>query len=187
MRALETGELLSPADEPGTFSSLCSLVIGGRLFGIDTRMIREVLGSGRVNRVPLAPAFIGGVMAYRGEVVTVVSLRALLGLADSTEQGCVLVLEPGDNDECFGLTVDRVGGVVTVQQKTMAANPSTLDDASRVHFSGSFRTEEGLLVKLNPVHLHPAHLAASGLFSSLRPSPQHQSPDHSSGAYLCAR
>ena len=34
--------------------SLCSLMAGGRLFGIDTRMIREVLGKGRLHKVPLA-------------------------------------------------------------------------------------------------------------------------------------
>ena len=50
--------------------SMCSLMSGGRLFGIDTRMIREVLGHAQMNRVPLSPAYVGGVIAYRGEVVT---------------------------------------------------------------------------------------------------------------------
>src|SRR5580698_2823504 len=95
--------------------SLCSLTAGGKLFGIDTRMIREVLGNARLNRVPLAPSYVGGVLAYRGEVVTAVSLRALLGVSASESQGRVLVLDGDENEERFGLLVDSVGGVVMVE------------------------------------------------------------------------
>jgi len=168
MRVMESVERMSRADEEQgddaqELLSLCSLMSGGRLFGIDTRMIREVLGKARLNRVPLAPAYIGGVMAYRGEVVTAVSLRALLG-CPAEETSCVLVLDGDQNEERFGLLVDRVGGVVMVERATMAANPSTLDDASRALFLGAFRTEEGLLVQLDPEGLQPSRLAASGLF-----------------------
>ncbi len=54
-----------------------------RRFGIDTRKIREVLGERDLQRVPMAPAFIAGVVPYRGEVLTTVNLRALLGLGDA--------------------------------------------------------------------------------------------------------
>ena len=150
----ETEELLS----------LCSLTAGGKLFGIDTRMIREVLGSAQLNRVPLAPSYIGGVLAYRGEVVTAVSLRSLLGGRPADGNCRVLVLDGDENEERFGLLVDSVGGVVMVQRGAMAANPSTLDEASRSLFSGAFRTGEGLLVQLDPERLRPSRLAASGLF-----------------------
>jgi len=144
--------------------SLCSLMAGGRLFGIDTLMIREVLGKGRLHRVPLAPAYVAGVIAYRGEVVTAVSLRALLGVEPAQGESCVLVLDGDESEERFGLTVDSVGGVVIADRRTMAANPSTLDEASRALFSGAFRTAEGLLVQLDPERLRPARLAESGLF-----------------------
>jgi chemotaxis signal transduction protein len=53
---------------------------GTGLFGIETRQIREVLGTTTPQRVPLAPEYIAGVVPYRGEVLTTVSFRALLGL-----------------------------------------------------------------------------------------------------------
>jgi hypothetical protein len=61
--------------------SLCSLYAGSEMFGIDTRKIREVLGERELQRVPMSPAFIAGVVPYRGEVLTTVDLRALLGMA----------------------------------------------------------------------------------------------------------
>lgn len=145
--------------------SMCSLISGGRLFGIDTRMIREVLGSVAMNRVPLAPAYVAGVIAYRGEVVTAVSLRALLGQPPMDGKGCVLVLDGDASEERFGLLVDSVGGVVIVERAAMSANPITLDDASRALFSGAFRTADGLLVQFDPERLQPSRIAETGLFS----------------------
>ena len=60
--------------------SLCSMFAGSESFGIDTkRKIREVLGNRDLQRVPMAPAFIGGVVPYRGEVLTTVDFRAAAG------------------------------------------------------------------------------------------------------------
>ena len=160
MSAHENGER-----ETEEMLSLCSLMAGGRLFGIDTRTIREVLGRGRLNRVPLAPEYVGGVIAYRGEVVTAINLRALIGgTAVDVSQSCVLVLDGDEVEERFGLMVDSVGGVVMVNPRTISANPSTLDEVSRTLFLGSYRTDSGLLVQLNPDRLKPMRLAEMGLF-----------------------
>ena len=67
-----------PANAGGV--SLCSLCAGSGLYGIDTTQIRKVLGHTTPQRVPLAPEYIAGVVPYRGEVLTAVSLRVLLGL-----------------------------------------------------------------------------------------------------------
>jgi purine-binding chemotaxis protein CheW len=155
--AMDTREMLS----------LCSLTADGRLFGIDTRRIREVLGAARLHPVPLAPAFVAGVLAYRGEVLTAVSLRALLGLAAGQRKSCVLVLDGDEMEEQFGLLVDEVGGVVMVERGAMAENPSTLDEVSAMLFRGAHRTPEGLLVELERDRLQPARLAASGLFGKV--------------------
>ena len=71
--------------------SLCSMFAGSESFGIDTRKIREVLGKRELQRVPMAPAFIGGVVPYRGEVLTTVNFRALLGM----ERACGVELCAG--------------------------------------------------------------------------------------------
>ncbi len=142
--------------------ALCWLTVDGRLFGIDTRQIREVLGPRKVQAVPLAPAFLAGILAYRGEVLTAVDLRCLLGLPPNQEKGCLLVLDGGGNP--FGLLVDGVGGVVEVEANTLAANPTTLDASSKALFRGAYRVAEGLLVQLDADRLRPEHLVERGLF-----------------------
>jgi purine-binding chemotaxis protein CheW len=144
--------------------SLCSMFAGSDSFGIDTRKIREVLGNRDLQRVPMAPAFIGGVVPYRGEVLTTVDFRALLGMGEHTEASCVLVLEDEDGDERFGLVVDAVGGVVTVNRNMLEANPCTLESRGKWLFDGAYKMETGLMVQLDPQKLRPSRLAEAGLF-----------------------
>ena len=144
--------------------SLCSLRAGAQTFGIDTREIREVMGKTTPQRVALAPEFIAGVVPYRGEVLTTVSLRALLGLERWDGANCVLVLDDEESEERFGLMVDGVAGVVTVAGNAFEANPSVLDAVSEALFDGAYRMEMGLMVRLDPHRLRPLRLAESGLF-----------------------
>ena len=168
--------------------SLCSMSMGGRVFGIDTTKVREVLGrsdrgsrlgqeTGRqaggearsdLRRVPLAPAFIAGVIPYRGEVLTTLSLRALLGDGLERPGGCVLVLDFEGTSERLGLMVDEVGGVVTVKKAMLEENPCTLDARSKALFDGAYKISGGLIVRIDPQRLHPGRLAATGLFGGVQ-------------------
>ena len=168
-RSDDAGEISAARHRNGEELSLCSFECGGQVFGIDTRKIREVLRVKTVQRVPLAPAYIGGVVSYRGEVLTTVSFNALLGLPRVTGDACVMVLDGGADEGCFGvLVVDSLGGVTNVDPATWMANPSTLDERSRVLFSGAFRLREGILVQLDPDRLRPTRLAETRLFEHAR-------------------
>jgi purine-binding chemotaxis protein CheW len=144
--------------------SLCSMTVGGQSFGIDTRRIGEVLGVRDLQRVPMAPMFIGGVVPYRGEVLTTVSFRALLGLNERLETNCVLVLEDGDASQRFGLVVDAVGGVVTASKRVFEANPTTLGAREKLLFDGAYKMQTGLMVQLDPQRLQPSRLAEAEIF-----------------------
>jgi purine-binding chemotaxis protein CheW len=151
--------------------SLCSMYVDGRMFGISTRRVHEVLSKRAVQRVPLAPAYVGGIVPYRGEVLTTVNLRTVLGLAPTEKDGNVLVIEDGGEDkansgeERFGLMVDRVGGVVMCAAARVEENPSMLEERASAVFDGAFRVAEGLMVRLCAESLRPMRLRASGLWS----------------------
>ena len=163
MKILERDALNEILNEDDAVS-LCSMFAGSESFGIDTRKIREVLGKRDLQRVPMAPAFIAGVVPYRGEVLTTVDFRALLGMGEHTDASCVLVLEDEDGEERFGLVVDAVGGVVTVNRNMLEANPCTLESRGKWLFDGAYKMETGLMVQLDPQKLRPSRLAEAGLF-----------------------
>jgi len=149
---------------PTDTASICSLQVANRLFGIDALRIREVLGTTLPQPVPLAPGYIAGVVPYRGEVLTTIDLRAVLGLPERVGKNCVLVIDGAENQECFGLMADSVGAVVWMEQNALQANPGGLDARSQELFDGAYRTATGLMVRLNLRQLGPSRLAVSELF-----------------------
>jgi len=157
-------EKVDEIQEENDAVSLCSLYAGTETFGIDTSKIREVLGERDLQRVPMSPAFIAGVVPYRGEVLTAVNLRALLGIEAHSGKCCVLVMEDDDAAERFGLVVDAVGGVVTVRQSALEDNPCTLEARGKWLFDGAYKMEAGLMVRLDPQKLSPSRLSETGLF-----------------------
>lgn len=135
---------------------MCSVRLGQSLFGVPITHILEIVGSARPQPVPLAPGFVGGLVHYRGDVLTTVSLRKLLDLPPREGTQDILVLESSGG--CFGLLVDSVGEVLTVTAADHESNPSTLSEKRRALFAGTYKLKEGLLVMLDPERLDPMRL-----------------------------
>jgi purine-binding chemotaxis protein CheW len=136
---------------------MCSVRLGQTLFGVPITHILEIVGAAHPQPVPLAPAFIGGLVHYRGDVLTTVSLRQLLGLPPKEGRQDILVLESSGG--CFGLLVDSVGEVLTVSSADHEPNPSILDQRRRALFAGAYKLKDSLLVMLDPERLDPMRLA----------------------------
>lgn len=138
---------------------MCSVRVGSTLFGVPITHILEIVGNTRPHPVPLAPDFVGGLVHYRGDVLTTVSLRQLLDLPAMTDRQDIMVLENGGG--CFGLLVDSVGEVLTISESDREPNPSILEPRRRELFAGACKLPQGLLVMLDPELLDPMRLGAS--------------------------
>jgi purine-binding chemotaxis protein CheW len=138
---------------------MCSVRVGQGLYGVPIAHILEIVGSARPQPVPLAPAFVGGLVHYRGDVLTTVSLRQLLGLPPREGPQDILVLESSGG--CFGLLVDSVGEVLTVSSAEHEANPSILDERNKSLFAGAYKLKGSLLVMLDPERMDPMRLGAA--------------------------
>jgi purine-binding chemotaxis protein CheW len=164
MKTWDAGTLV---DAAGDAISVCLVRVDGQVFGIDTRQIREVLGKTVLQRVPLAAKYVAGVASYRGEVLTTLSLRVLLGMAESTGASYVVVLEDPENEVRFGLAVDTMGGVAMVSQRTLEPNPSTLDAHGRALFAGAYQVDEELVAMLDLLRLRRSRLPGDGLIKRM--------------------
>ncbi len=138
---------------------VCSVVVGETLFGIPIAHVLEILGKPATQPVPLAPYFVGGLVHYRGEVLTAVSLRRLLGMEPAKTPEDVLVFEKADG--LFGLFVDSVGEVLHVSAADHEPNPATLEPRRQALFDGAWKLKERLLVSLQPERLDPMRLASA--------------------------
>ena len=138
---------------------VCSVRLGQTLFGVPIQHILEIVGTTRPQPVPLAPGFVGGLVHYRGDVLTTVSLRQLLTMPPKEGTQDILVMEGAGG--YFGLLVDSVGEVLTVSPTDFEPNPSILDEQRRIYLAGAYKLKERLLVMLDAERVDPVRLGAA--------------------------
>lgn len=143
----------------GPTLEVCSVRVGETLYGIPIVHVLEILGKPATQPVPLAPSFVGGLVHYRGEVLTAVSLRRLLGMEAAPGPEDVLVFE--SSGALFGLFVDSVGEVLRVSAAEHEPNPATLESRRQTLFDGAWKLKDLLLVSLDPQRLDPMRLAGA--------------------------
>lgn len=142
--------------EAARLVQVCSVRVGDGLYGIPIGQVLEIVGGARPQSVPLAPEFIAGLMHYRGDVLTTVSLRRVLGFPLAGSAQDLLVLESPDGP--FGLVVDSVGEVLTVSFGDFEPNPSTVRKRKEL-FTGAYKLADGLMLMLETARLQPMRLA----------------------------
>jgi len=135
---------------------VCSVRVGEDLYGVPLGHILEIVGGARPQAVPLAPDFIGGLVHYRGDVLTTVNLRRVLRMPPAGGARDLLVLE--DAEGPFGLVVDSVREVLTVSCVDFEPKPSTVTRRKAL-FAGAFKLRDGLMVMLETSQLQPMRLA----------------------------
>jgi purine-binding chemotaxis protein CheW len=154
---MSTAAVLQRSEKASSLLEVCSVRLGQTWFGVSIAHILEIVGGARPQPVPLAPQFVGGLFHYRGDVLTTVSLRQLLGLPPKEGAQDILVLE--STSGCFGLLVDLVGEVLTVSSTDFEPNPSILNQQRKSLFAGAYKLKDKLLVMLDPERLDPLRLS----------------------------
>jgi chemotaxis-related protein WspB len=88
--------------------------VGRESFAVDCRRIVEVTPLPRLRPLPHAPAYLAGLLHFRGRVVPVVDLKRLLGgeAAEPRLSTRVLLVEPAPGRSLIGLLVERVSDLV---------------------------------------------------------------------------
>jgi purine-binding chemotaxis protein CheW len=131
--------------------ALVTMTVSEHLFGVPISRVEDVFVVQAITPVPLAPPEIVGLLNLRGKVVTALSLRARLGLPKG-ETGTARPMAIGIEraGEAYGLVVDAVGDVITVDATRREALPGRLQQRWGKLATGIYQLETGLLVELDP-------------------------------------
>jgi chemotaxis signal transduction protein len=100
------------ADAGAGGDSCLAFSLAGVKFGIPIHQVVELDKLPRITPVPHVPDWVLGVTNLRGEILPVLDLRMLLGMAhgEPLERGRILVIRLGE-DLTSALLVDEVGGI----------------------------------------------------------------------------
>ena len=127
---------------------LTTFYIGPALFGIEVMRVQEVTGTPSITPVPLAPAFIRGLINLRGQLATALGLKELIGQSSgaSTNEMSVVCRMDGN---LVSLMVDQIGDVLETCREDFEPTPDTLPPAVRKFVKGVYKTNESLLSVLD--------------------------------------
>jgi purine-binding chemotaxis protein CheW len=123
--------------------------VDGELFGVDALLVQEVSRHLALTPVPLAPHAVGGVMNLRGEVVTALDLRRLLGRPDRAAGDKPMNVVLRNEGGSVSLLVDHIESVEDVEDETFEPIPETVTGAAREFLSGAYKLPDGLLLTLD--------------------------------------
>jgi purine-binding chemotaxis protein CheW len=103
----------------------------------------------RLTRVPLSSAEIAGVLNLRGRIVTVVDMRARLGLPKNDDGKPPMAVGVDSRGESYGLLIDQIGEVLKLQDNGREENPVNLDPRMAKLAGGVHRLDGQLMVVLD--------------------------------------
>ena len=107
-----------------------TFALGNEEFGLPILAVREIIKFMDVTAVPKTPAFVRGVINLRGQVISVVDLRAKFDMpqAERTDETCIIVVETrgrsGARAVSMGVVVDRVREVQNIAEDAIEDPPT---------------------------------------------------------------
>jgi purine-binding chemotaxis protein CheW len=115
-------QLAKQATTPESGDELEVLVcrLGSERYAIETRTLRAVQWASGITPVPCTPPYVVGIVSVRGEIVTLLDLATMLGLAAAPAEAttCPVLLVGLPGLRC-GLVVDEVLGVERLRLKEL--------------------------------------------------------------------
>jgi purine-binding chemotaxis protein CheW len=128
---------------------IASFFVGDTLLGLPINQVEEINHHLDLTPVPHAPACVRGVINLRGEVVTVIDLRTVLGLEPTvlTRRTCNVVVR--SHGEQIGILADGVGDVIRAHRAGIEPPPANVDGADGRLLRGVYKLPDALLLILD--------------------------------------
>src|ERR1700745_2395780 len=133
----------------GLMAEYRTATIGGQLFGLPISRVQDVFMPDRLTRVPLSSAEIAGVLNLRGRIVTVIDMRARLGLPKAPDGNAPVAVGVDLRGESYGLLIDQIGEVLRLAEDSREENPVNLDPRMAKLAGGVPRPAGQLMVVLD--------------------------------------
>jgi len=132
---------------------MCTFRMANRLFGVNILDVKEVNENTNVTPIYHAPPDICGYINIRGQILLVVNLRETFGFdqghkSDTSAGGKVVVFKPSV-DEPFGILVDEVCDVVSIEQNRIVdrrAGETTSETSKELR-----RARDGIVMGVCPL------------------------------------
>lgn len=128
---------------------LATFLLAGEEYGVDVRLVQEIIRVSEITQVPRAPDFIKGVINLRGRIIPVVDLRRKLslGFVELTRGTRIVVVKL--KERLIGLLVDGASQVLKVPVSTIEAAPEEVVEIDANAIRGVAKLEKRLIILID--------------------------------------
>jgi purine-binding chemotaxis protein CheW len=134
-------------------STYLSFVICGDPYAVNVSKVLEVLQEEHITSVPNSPAYIRGIINFRGEVVPVFETRVRFNLParNSEDAYNVIVLDVSEGADMFrlGAIVDKVKDVISIDDADIKPVPSMSKEFNTDFLQGIYKLQNEFILLLN--------------------------------------
>ena len=125
-----------------------TFVMGQEVYGIDIRVVIEIIGIQAITEVPEVPEYVRGIINLRGKIIPVVDMRLRFKkeFREYNDRTCVIVIDV--NGVLIGLIVDGVAEVLTIPEKDVVPPPQ-LKSVQNHYIRGIGKTGENVSLLLD--------------------------------------
>jgi purine-binding chemotaxis protein CheW len=128
---------------------LATFFLGREEYGVDVRLVQEIIRVSEITQVPRAPGFIKGVINLRGRIIPVVDLRRKLNLGEVelTKHSRIVVVKV--RDRLVGLLVDGASQVLKVAVSTIEQAPEEVVEIDANYIRGVAKLQTRLIILMD--------------------------------------
>jgi purine-binding chemotaxis protein CheW len=128
---------------------LATFFLAREEYGVDVRLVQEIIRVSEITHVPRAPTFIKGVINLRGRVIPVVDLKRKLNLGDVevARQSRIVVVRL--KDRLIGLLVDGAHQVLKVPVSSIEAAPEEVVEIDANYIRGVAKLAGRLIILMD--------------------------------------
>ena len=118
-------------------------------YGVDVRLVQEVIRLPEITQVPRAPESIKGVINLRGRIIPVVDLKKKLGLGEllASRQARIVVVKV--RERLMGLLVDGASQVLRVPVSSIEPAPEEVVEIDANYIRGVAKLPARLIILLD--------------------------------------
>ena len=123
--------------------------LSGEYFATDIMDVERILGNVETTKLPESPKYLEGIIKYEEQVIPVINLYKKFNFSNSElEESSKVVVVKKDIGK-FGVIVDDVNEVTTVNEDAIDTSASVVSIVSRKYMKGIIRERENLIMLLD--------------------------------------
>ena len=139
-------------------------------YGVDVRLVQEIIRVAEITPVPRAPAAIKGVINLRGRIIPVIDLKRRLGLGEVEASRLARVVVVKVKDRLIGLLVDGASQVLKVPLSTIEPAPEEVVEIDANYIRGVAKLESRLIILVDLVKVLGVDLREATALASAEPA-----------------